>query len=393
MTSSFKKLPGSGVELSVSIDLAEFKAYMDRAFEARRAELAIKGFRPGMVPESLAREAISPKAVFDDAAERAVKVTLAEAAEANDWTIIDRPRIEIKEDPAAFSYVATLSLFPEVDISGYAKIAEKERAALATKKAALAVTDKELEDALLWLRTSRATLAELATPAAKGNVIDIDMTSSEDTKPHHDRFVLGNGHFMPGFEDKLIGVTAEQTLAFALTGPADYWKESLRGKEITFDVTVNKVFDRVLPPADDTFAQSLGSIKTFEELATNMRAGILAEKAQHEDEAAAQKALEAISDAATIDIPAPMIVRIKEQDPSLTDDAAKRKIAQHLVIYEIAEKEGIQPADDEVAKEIAHYNAGAKGPEPVDAKRLHDYIYERIQQKNVYAQLLGTDSH
>ncbi len=393
MTSSFKKLPGSGAELSVSIDLAEFKGYMDRAFEARRAELAIKGFRPGMVPESLAREAISSKVVFDDAAERAVKTTLAEAAEKNGWMIIDRPRIEIKEDPATFSYIATLSLFPEVDISGYMAIAEKERTALAAKKAGLTVTDKELEDALLWLRTSRATLAELATPAEKGDVIDIDMTSSEDAKPHHDRFVLGNGRFMPGFEEKLVGVTAGKRLEFPLTGPADYWKESLRGKEIAFDVTVNTVFERVLPMADDAFAQSLGRVTTFEELQANMRAGILAEKAQHEDEAAAQKALEAISDAATIDIPGTMTLRIKEQDPSLTDLAAKKKIAQHLVIYEIAEKEGIQPADEEVAKEIAHYNAGAKGTEPVDAKRLHDYIYERIQQKNVYAQLLGTDRH
>ncbi len=393
MKSSFKKLPGSGVELSVSIDLSEFKGYMDRAFEARRAELAIKGFRPGMVPESLAREAISQKAVFDDAAERAIKVTLAETAEKNNWTIIDRPRIEIQEDPAAFSYIATLSLFPDVDISEYATIAEKERAALATKKAALTVSDKELEDALLWLRTSRATLTELATPAEKGNVIDIDMTSSEDPKPHHDRFVLGNGRFMPGFEEKLVGAAAGKNLLFSLTGPADYWKESLRGTEISFDVTVNKIFERVLPAADDAFAQSLGSIKTFDELRTNMRAGILAEKIERESEAAAQKMLESIAQAATIDIPEAMILRIKEQDASLTDNDARKKIAQHLVIYEIAEKEGLQPTDDEIAREIAHYHAGAKGPEPVDAKRLHDYIYERIQQKNVYAKLLGTDSY
>ena len=45
MQSSFKKLPESAVELTVDIDLIEFKDYYARAFQAAKQGIEIKGFR------------------------------------------------------------------------------------------------------------------------------------------------------------------------------------------------------------------------------------------------------------------------------------------------------------------------------------------------------------
>ncbi len=387
MKSTFKKLPASAVELTVDIDLVEFKAYYARAFQAAKAGIEIKGFRKGMAPDAVLEGAIDPKKLFDDAAERAIKETLAGEAEKNAWTIIDRPVIEIKDTDKSFSYVAKFSIFPEVNIEGFDKIAEKERTALEKKKEKITVKEDETKEALVWLQNARAENKETAEPAALGRVIEITVKSSFAKEAHDDRFVVGKGRFMPGFEDKLIGKKAGETVVFSIKGPADYWNEELQGKDVDFSVTVNKVYDQILPELDDAFAAKAGAFKTLAELKESIMTGIRQEKIHHEEETACIAALEAAVTEAAIDVPNPMILKIREQDKEMTEYVAKRKIATHLVIYAIADKAGIRPTEEEIQEEIAKYGAGAK-PQGIDAKKIHGYIYERLQQKKVYDHIL-----
>jgi trigger factor len=246
---------------------------------------------------------------------------------------------------------------------------------------------------LLRVRSSRAALTPRQAGAEHGSVIDIDMTSSLDSAARHDRFVLGEGKFMPGFEDKLIGAKTGNKLSFQLIAPADYWREDLRGRTIDFAVTVNGVFDRAIPLADDAFARSLGKIANLAELTNNIKEGIIAEKRERTENAAAHKMIREIVDSATADIPDIMVSRLTERDAKLdTEDAAKRA-KMHIVIDALAERENARPAEGAVEQAIAHYHAGSKGQAPIDADALYGYIYERIQQENLYAKLLGTDRH
>lgn len=372
------------------MDLVEFKDYYARAFKAAKAGIEIKGFRKGMAPDAVLEGAIDPKHLFDNAAERAIKETLAGEAEKNAWTIIDRPVIEIKDTDKSFSYVAKFSTFPEVNIEGFDAIAEKERVALEKKKEKITVKEDETKEALTWLQNARAENKETDEPAALGRVIEITVKSSFAKEAHDDRFVVGKGRFMAGFEDKLIGKKAGETIAFSIKGPADYWNEELQNKDVDFEVTINKVYNQILPELDDAFAEKAGKFKTLAELKESIMTGIREEKIHHEEEAACIAALEAAVKKAAIDIPQPMIEKIREQDKEMTEEVAKQKIATHLVIYAIADKAGIRPAEEEIQAEIAKYGAGAMRGEngPIDAKKIHGYIYERLQQKKVYDYIL-----
>ncbi len=390
MKSTFKKLPASAVELTVDIDLTEFKDYYARAFQAAKAGIEIKGFRKGMAPDDVVNGVIDPKRLFDDAAERAIKTTLTDEAEKNAWTIIDRPVIEIKDTDKSFSYIAKFSIFPEVNIEGFDVIAEKERGTLEKKKEKITVKEDEAKEALAWLQNARAEKKETAEGIQLGHVIEITVKSSFAKEAHDDRFVVGKGRFMAGFEDKLIGKKVGETVAFSITGPADYWNEELRSKDVDFNVTINKVYDQILPELDDAFAEKAGKFKTLAELKESIIGGIREEKAHHEEEATCIAALEAAVKKAVIDIPLPMIEKIREQDKEMTEEIAKQKIAMHLVIYAIADKVGIRPTEEEIQTEIAKYGAGASHREngPIDAKKMHGYIYERLQQKKVYDYIL-----
>lgn len=52
---------------------------------------------------------------------------------------------------------------------------------------------------------------------------------------------LGSGQFIPGFEDKLIGVEIGKTVDLDLTFPSDYSNTTLAGKAVVFTVKVNYV--------------------------------------------------------------------------------------------------------------------------------------------------------
>ncbi len=392
MTTSFKKLPNSAIELSALIPLKDLKTETEREFARAKAGLEVKGFRKGMAPEAIAREAISHKKLFDAATETLIKRSLHEAAEENAWTIIDRPVIEIKDDSTSLSYSAKFSIYPEVNLEGWKKIAEAERIELAKRVEKITAPDHEVSQAVEWLREARAELQPTTEPAKQGMVIDIALTSSVDKKPHEDRFILGKGRFMAGLEDKLMGHAVGETMKFLLTAPADYWKEDLRGKEISFTAEIKGLFNRILPDANDAFAAASGTFKTMGELKNSIKEGIILEKKEREEEASCIKILETLTDEANIEIPTPMLERmkssVKEEEKTL-----KRRIATHLVIYTLAEKVDARPSEEEVEKGVALYKGEIESKSEIDQKELHGYIYERIQQKKVYAKLLNTDGN
>ena len=79
MKSSFKKIPGSKIEVEVVLDQSDFKPYWDSAFESAMSKVELKGFRPGTAPKELAEQAVDKDKVFEEAARDAVRFSLDKA--------------------------------------------------------------------------------------------------------------------------------------------------------------------------------------------------------------------------------------------------------------------------------------------------------------------------
>jgi trigger factor len=69
---------------------------------------------------------------------------------------------------------------------------------------------------------------------------------------------LGSGTLIPGFEDGLVGVKAGDKRDVAVTFPADYQAENLKGKPANFAVAVKAVKTAGETRIDDDFAKALG---------------------------------------------------------------------------------------------------------------------------------------
>src|SRR3989344_3162997 len=149
--STLKKLPGSKIELEVILDREEFQSYWQTAYDRALSQIHLKGFRPGTAPKELADQAVDKEKVFQEATTGSVRWSLDKIIQENNWTIIDKPKIEVDEYKLGLKYKAILTIFPEIQLGNYKKIAKK----FFSEKKEIKMEPAEVDKALEWLRQSK----------------------------------------------------------------------------------------------------------------------------------------------------------------------------------------------------------------------------------------------
>lgn len=408
MKSSFKKLPGSQLELEVTLSQEEFSGYWKPVYEDALNSVTIKGFRPGSAPRELAERAVDKERVFNEAANRAIRATLEGLRGEHEWILIDSPKVEIfevapldsKRTDAGLKYRAILTLFPEAILGDYKKAAQR---ALKERRD-VSVGEAEVDETLKWLRDSRAKLTLANRAAANSDLLEIDLRTSvggaDPSKSafREERLILGENRNLPGFDEHFLGRGAGEVLNFSLILPEDYPDQNLRRKKMDFEAKIKAVFNRELPEANDTFAQTLGpKLKTIADARENIADGLRLEKETKERDRTRARMLEEIIGASKADIPRILIDRtldgLIEEAKQMSeaggvpapDDAglrskleerARSRVMSHLVIYGIAKKEQLELKEEELAAEA---EAGR-----LDREKFHDYIYSVVQNRKVF---------
>ncbi len=397
MKNTFSKKSGSVIELEVELSKEEFDVYYQNIFSQALVDVEVKGFRKGAAPRELAERAINKQAVFEKAISDAVRSSLNEITQEKEWTVIDQPTIEVSSSVNGLKFKGKFVIFPEIKLCDYKKIVRKLKGELDQALKKITAEPEDIEKSLNWLLDSRAKTVAISRAAQKGDVVEIEYEIGG--KPNQDRFILGKGSLLPGFEDKLIGRKAGESAEFSLKAPDNYWKEDLRGKELNFKVKINNVFERILPELSDDFAKGLGKFKDLADLKENLKLGILQEKQAKVSEKFKIKMVEEIVQSSDIDIPEVMVNRavdslVKEYEPAWKGsgkteeqarqdfaEAARKKAASHLILYKIAEDENLKPTKEEIENEMAKHQHEVKN---LDNDRFYGYIYEVLQNKKVF---------
>lgn len=397
MKPTIKKLPNSQVAIEVTINKTDFKPYWEAAYEKARLGIELKGFRPGTAPKEMTDPLINKDKVFHEAAESAIRNSLREIAEENDWQIISQPEISVDEKDLNLVYKAKLTLFPEVKIADYKKIAKQINEEFAAELAKVTAEDEDINRSLEWLRTSRAPEVRAARKAVKGDVAEADVHVSSGGQKipaaeiHGGRFVLGASNLLPGLDEVIIGRGEGEQFTVKLKVPENYWQKELAGKELDCEVAVKAIFERKLPELNDEFAKSLGpNFKNLEEVKKSIRDGVIEERREAVREKSRLKVIEAVTKDSQIDPPEVMINRtldslIREfhafaaksgkSDEELRKelkDRAREDVLRNLVIYDIVRKEKLEPTPEEVEAEKIRRG---ETPSGVDARAYDDYIY------------------
>lgn len=382
MKTSIQKLPKSEIEIFFEIPAEEFKDYFEEAVLNLGKDFETEGFRKGKVPKEIIERELGPGKLLEEAANLAVRESYVKTIRqlADKIEAIGKPEIQItklaKGSPLEFK--AKVTTIPGIKLPDYKNIASK------IKPKEVFVEEKEVEEAINFLQKSRANLSPKTTTSEIGDFLEISFQSPhiEEGKFQKDSFILGQGHFIPGFEENLAGLKAGSEKEFSLTFPKNHLQKKLAGKSVDFKVKILSVQKIELPEINDDWAKSLGNFENLESLKKSLREGIKAEKNEEERQRNRTEILEKISKETSLEIPDILInfekermleelkenlqnqfqikindylTKIKKTEEELRDSfspEAEKRVKNSLILREIARREKVLVSEEEVKEKI-----------------------------------------
>ena len=404
MNVTVKKIERGRVVVTVELSPAEYEPFLHKAAETISQQTSIPGFRPGRASLEVVKQRVGEDQLWQEALEPAIRRTLIAALDQEKLLTVGAPQVEVQKLSAGnpVVYQATIGLLPAVTIGEYQTITVKSQP--------INVGDDQVKRTLDDLQKSRATEARVTRPAKTGDKVEIDFELFKDNVPvqqgSQTKFplVIGEGNFIPGFEDQLVGLAARQTKEFSLTFPKNYSQQQLAGAVGTFKVTMQAVYELTPPALDDAFAQGLGDFKTIAELKTKIHDNLAAEAQNREQQRLETELLDRLIEASSFDeIPDVLIdseakkmveelehnlshqsLRFddylghlkKKREDLLLDFApqAIKRVKSALVSRAIAQREHLTASDAEVDAEI-NQTVKAYGNSPKVRKQIESDDY------------------
>ena len=139
-------------------------------------------------------------------------------------------------------------------------------------------TEEELGQEIENMLESHGYLVEVEgkTVIEEGDVVNIDyrgLIDGEEFEGGTSReggfdLTIGSGEFIAGFEEQLIGKELGGFYQLDLAFTENYRNKEVAGKPVIFEVTVNKIQERIIPELTDTFVQEnlgLSSVDAYRE--------------------------------------------------------------------------------------------------------------------------------
>lgn len=308
MTATWEKKEGNQGLLTVTVPKEEVDKGLDKAFKKVVKQINVPGFRKGKMPRPLFEQRFGVESLYQDALDFILPEAYGNAVEEAEINPVDRPEIDVTqmEKGKELIFEATVTVEPEVELGEYK--------GLAIEKQDREVTDEEFEEALNDAVSRQAELTVKDGEIAEGDVANINFDGYVDGEAFEGGqaegydLEIGSGSFIPGFEEQLIGLKANDSKDVVVTFPEEYHAEELAGKEATFKTEINEVKGKEVPELDDELAQELDeSVKTVDEYKEKLRKDLEEAKVNQADATEKEEAITKASDNATVDIPEAMI--------------------------------------------------------------------------------------
>ena len=150
----------------MTLSKEDLQKYLSKAEDALSKNLKVDGFRKGKVPKELAKKQIGQEEVRSVALDLAVEGSLESAIKDNELEVLRAEKLDIqKNNEEELVYGVILLVFPEISLPDLKdiKVTEKQ----------IEVTDKEIDEAIEVVRSSRANLKDKEGPAEEGPRLEL----------------------------------------------------------------------------------------------------------------------------------------------------------------------------------------------------------------------------
>lgn len=263
---SSNKVDTNRYQLEIAVEPKEFENAVEKAYKKEAGKITIPGFRKGKAPRAFIEKYYGKEIFYDSAINNIYPDALDEAVrEANIEVIDDKIDFDIVEvGKNGLVFKATLTVKPEVKIENYKGIE--------VSPVNVDVTDEDINDEIERIRERNSRLVTIDDRETQNGdiaVIDFegfcDGVAFEGGKAEKYNLGLGEGHFITGFEDQVVGHKPGEEFDVVVTFPEDYQAKDLAGKEAVFKIKLHEIKKKELPEIDDEFVKDVSEFDTLEE--------------------------------------------------------------------------------------------------------------------------------
>ena len=402
--------------LHIELDDEDIDPYLQRAYSRVVQNVNIPGFRKGKAPRSIIEQYFGRESLLNEILDSMLPELTGKAITEEDIDAVGMPSIDLEGlDPFQFSAVVPLK--PDINLGEYKSIrVEKETPSL---------PDDAIDERIEQLRLSVASWEPVDRTVQTGDMVSTQIKGTLDDEvilDESDAVYLVNediGRPFPGFSDKLVGLESDEPSSFDLDIPEDFQDENLAGKNISFEVKIKDIKERVLPELDDAFAQSIGEgYESLEDLREEVDKSIINEAETEASRAHRENVIQALLESATVELP-PLLIEhesthmVEEQERMVTQanmvlddyltsigktrteleeesrDEAIGRLTRSFVLSALADEENIDISDDEITERIEELfsNSDEEKPDSSQTAEMMDYMRRSMRMEQTMTRL------
>ena len=244
-------------EVKIEVKGKDWLDAIDKAYNKNKKDIKMAGFRKGAVPKEIYIKKAGIESLFADASDIAIEDAYKKALDEFKEELVCEPSVAVEScSKDGITYVFTLISHPEVKLGNYKK--------LGVKKETVKVTAKEVDEEIEKMRDRMAEkVVKENGEVVVGDTATIDFEGKVDgevidggTGTNYP-LEIGSHSFIPGFEEGVVGMKVGEVKVLNLKFPEEY-VEALKGKDVEFKVTLNKIETRVKPEINKYFFEDLG---------------------------------------------------------------------------------------------------------------------------------------
>lgn len=252
-----KQLGAHEHEVRATLPQAEYDRIFNEKLAQFRQRARLPGFRPGKTPINVIKKQFAVE-LHQQVTEELVRTHYATAIEQSGLSPAVQPELGF---PAAtpdsdFAFTLKVTTWPTVAL---------DLPATEVEKLELSVEESDIQDVVdRMMKNNCRFVADDDRAAQEDDELVIDFVGSIDGAKFEGgsaedvKLVLGEGRFIPGFEEQLIGVKAGDDVTLHVRFPDDYSAPHLAGKEAEFAVTVHRVGRPETLENEEQLAEQIG---------------------------------------------------------------------------------------------------------------------------------------
>jgi trigger factor len=359
----------------------------EKAYGRVQKQARLPGFRKGHVPRSLVKVHFADE-VRREVAEHLIPDVYRKALTEAQLKPVDEPDLQnvTLEEGSPLSFVAVVEVRPEISLGEYKGVE--------VQHSTPPVGDEQVSETLEQMREQHAQYRTVERAAGPADLVIVDYTLAPEghdpTSANGYQFIVGSGAVLPEIDQAVVGMQAGEERHTALRFADDHRMESLRGKGGTADVKLVEVKEKILPDLDDDFAKALGGdFETMDAVRAEVRRQLEARREAEDRRGLEDKVVAAVLSRHEFSVPDAMVMRHVAHQVQHTHDrlrqqgldpeklpwdygklipelkpASEQAVKRALLLEAIADREVINPAEDEVDKEIERFAQAAQRPAP-----------------------------